>query len=148
MTKQHIWAAFAFLLAIIIVATIFNLSSRPLQTNVGRRIPYSSFITDLDSGKVARVTLRGAEISGRFRDNVPFHSSAPSAHVEELTNRLLAKGVEVKVSDAEEFSLPRLLVEWVLPYAIFFGGIWWFLTRPILAVAQKLDALVDLAREK
>jgi cell division protease FtsH len=135
-------AVLGFGLAVVLAAVLLSDPSihlAPYET------PYSRFITDLDDGKIEEVTFQGSKVFGRLKDHRVFQTVAPPSHVSPaLMDRLLSKSVTVTVR-ADDASAASIVANWA-PYlislALFFGGIWFSMGRPVLALARQLDAYV------
>jgi cell division protease FtsH len=135
-------AVLGFVLAVVLAAVLLSGPSIDLAP-----YPYSRFITDLDDGKIEEVTFQDSKVFGRLKDHRGFKTVAPPAHVPPaLIDRLLSKSVTVTVRPAhDDASAASIVANWA-PYlislALFFGGIWFFMGRPVLALARQLDAFV------
>src|SRR5262249_61375006 len=115
------------------------------RSRAGVVYTYSRFIEDVDNGRVEEVTFQGSKIFGRLKDGHVFETQVPHSLVlPGLTDRLLAKKVTVRVRPAEEdSSVISILAYWfaaLICYAFFFGALWLFMTRPVLALIRRLDA--------
>jgi len=139
--------AAGFVLAIVLLVVLFMLLSGPSYrlSPPGVLYPYSRFVADVDEGAVEEVTLQGVKVFGRFKSGRTFETQVPHSLVlPGLTDRLLAKKVTVRVRPAEEdSSVISILAYWfaaLICYAFFFGALWLFMTRPVLALIQRLDA--------
>ena len=106
--------------------------------------PYSRFVADVDDGTVEEVTFQGSKIFGRFKSGRTFETLAPhSLILPSLTDRLLAKQVTVTARPVEDDSSVATLGAWLaalICYGFFFGALWLFMTRPVLALIRRLDA--------
>ncbi|EAU40877.1 metalloprotease (cell division protein) FtsH [Fulvimarina pelagi HTCC2506] len=68
-----LWAIIALLLI-----ALFQLFSNGSQTANAREIPYSQFLSDVDSGRVTSVTIQGQKITGSYNDGSQnFQTYAP-----------------------------------------------------------------------
>ena len=91
----------------------------------GRAVPYSDFLTELDSGKVSAVTIKGTTIEGKFSDGKAFVTYDPQDP--ELVKKLIDKKVKLN-SDPNDGLLLRLFVNIFLPFLLLFG-LWFFAFR-------------------
>jgi cell division protease FtsH len=91
-------------------------------------ITYSQFMSDVDAGKVATVTITGVEIRGRYRDtNSQFHLTGPSNQAV-YVEHLRSKDVEIRFRDASSASLPLQLLGTWAPL-ILLGALWIYMIR-------------------
>ena len=68
--KLAIWVA-----VFVLLAALFNLFNNPAQSRRGSEVSYSDFLSAVDAGNVAEVTLAGNRIYGTMRDGAtPFTS--------------------------------------------------------------------------
>ena len=65
-------------------------------------IPYSDFVSDIESGKIANVAIHGASIDGVTTDGKLFSTYNPGDT--ELVERLIAKNVKIVAGPNEEHS--------------------------------------------
>ena len=61
--------------------------------NQGRAVPYSDFLTELDSGKVSSVMIKGSTIEGKYSDGRAFVTYDPQDP--ELIKKLIDKKVKL-----------------------------------------------------
>jgi len=132
------------------LAALFSSLSSP-TVSVVPSYPYSEFVADLDGGKIEEVTLQGPKIFGRFKSKQVFQTLAPHSQVlPALTDRLLTKKVTVTARPIEDDpSVTSVLIAWfpyLINWATFFGGVWLFMTRPILALVRRLDSYIQAQR--
>jgi cell division protease FtsH len=133
------------------------LSSVPTPPRPRLLTDYSRFIADVDEGKVEEVTFRASLIVGRLKDGRLFESFAPHAQViPPLTDRLLAKGIRVAARPPPEEdpivpSFVNVLINWApffVVYALFFFGLWFIITRPVLALIRQLEAYIKTTQQR
>ena len=132
------------------LAALFSSLSSP-TISVVPSYPYSEFVADLDGGKIEEVTLQGSKIFGRFKSKQVFQTLAPHSQVlPALTDRLLTKKVTITARPIEDDpSVTSVLIAWfpyLINWATFFGGVWLFMTRPILALVRQLDSYIQAQR--
>ena len=113
--------AFWVVLFLLILA-LFNLFSGSQNTVSSRSISYSDFITRVDAGEVAGVTLDGERVLIRTKDGSQFVAIKPMG--EEVADRLIAKDIEVRVEPQEQSGFFSLISLW-LPFLVLIG-IWIF----------------------
>lgn len=91
-------------------------------------ISYSQFMSEVDSGRVANVRIRGTQIDGTYRDGKShFHLTGP-ANPAVYTDALRQKGVEVWFGNANSHSVPLQLLGTWAPLVLL-GAMWLFMIR-------------------
>ncbi len=97
------------------------------QASVTQRIPYSTFLTYLESGKIDQVTVRAEEIEGRYVNPIDGNTHFITNIVPpDLTERLERSRVEFDGTVQNTF-LSNLL-SWLLPMILIFA-LWSFFLR-------------------
>jgi cell division protease FtsH len=110
----------------LLLVALFNLfqssSTRPQAS-----LAFSDFISDINRGQVADVTIQGNNISGHFTDGRVFATYAPNDP--KLVDRLTEKGVRIQAAPIEDNvpSLFSILVSW-FPMLLLIG-VWVFFMR-------------------
>src|SRR5687767_10960023 len=118
---------------VVVALGVWNFSTR-LQ-NPSTLVPFSAFMTDVDAGKVERVTITGQEISGIYRaDKETFHTYAPNQY-EGLANQLLAKNILVTAKEPTQSPWAQLLYSWA-PILLLIG-FWIFFMRQMQSGGNK-----------
>ncbi|MBC7138379.1 MAG: ATP-dependent metallopeptidase FtsH/Yme1/Tma family protein [Defluviimonas sp.] len=113
--------AFWVVLFLLILA-LFNLFSGGQSTMNSRSISYSDFVRRVDAGEVASVTLDGEQVILRGKDGQQYVTVKPEP--DQITDRLIANDVEVKVERQEQSGFLSMLSLW-LPFLLLIG-IWIF----------------------
>ncbi|AMY70776.1 ATP-dependent zinc metalloprotease FtsH [Frigidibacter mobilis] len=113
--------AFWVVLFLLILA-LFNLFSGGQSTMSNRSISYSDFVQRVDAGEVASVTLDGEQVILRGKDGQQYVTVKPDG--DQITERLIAHKVEVKVERQEQSGFLSMLSLW-LPFLLLIG-IWIF----------------------
>ncbi len=131
MTKNYrsmtLWVAVACFVFLIFQA--FNGNRAEVSS-----ITYSDFLREVDSGRVAKVTIKGLTIEGVGSDGHMFSTYDPRDP--ELVKKLLAKDVQIVAAPLEEHSpLLQLFLSW-LPLLVL-GGFWYFALRQMQAGGNK-----------
>ncbi|MBP1777419.1 MAG: ftsH, partial [candidate division NC10 bacterium] len=108
-------------LIMVLVFNIFN-QTQPMQ----KELIFSDFMSKVERGEVAEVTLRGNDITGRLSDSTVFRSYAPED--KDMLPLLRKQGVKItaKPSEGQPWYMTFLL-SW-LPMLLFLG-IWIFFMR-------------------
>jgi len=103
---------------------LFNLFNKPKA--VQEKLSYSDFITAVDAGKVASVTIQGNDVGGKFTDGKDFKTYKPTDAL--LSEMLLEKKVVISARPEEEkFSWFSIFISW-FPL-ILLVGVWIFFMR-------------------
>ena len=119
----------------LLVLALVTLFQSPGQKTPSSEISFSQLLQEVDQGHVREVTIAGPDISGRFTDNRPFMTYAPSDP--SLVDTLYKKNVSITAkppSDGNSW-LMTLLVNG-LPL-IAFLGVWIFLSRQMQGAGGK-----------
>ena len=126
-----LWAIIALLLI-----ALFNLFQSPAQRVNSTEVEYSTFLQNVDNGKVKTVTIAGNRISGTYADNgAAFQTYSPSDPT--LVSHLRDKNVLISArpeSDGSN-SLISILLSW-LPMLVILG-VWIFFMRQMQGGGNK-----------
>ena len=117
----HLWYVIAAIIGVIVIQQLW------MQTTQVDILPYSSFLDNLKSGKIAEARVSGDYIEGQFKtpQNGKLHfvtTRVPPDVAQELQK------YGVKFSGVAQSNFLTDLLSWVLPTALFFG-VWWFVIR-------------------
>ena len=117
-----LWVIIALLLVV-----LFNLFQPGSATHGAKGIPYSDFISDVNSGRVQDVSIQGHSITGEYTDHQAFQTYAPDDP--NMVSRLSDKGIRftVKPDDDGVSPLLHMLISW-LPMLLLVG-VWVFFMR-------------------
>ncbi len=116
-----LWVIIALLLVV-----LFNLFQPGTGRPAAAQIPYSDFITDVNSGRVRDVVIQGRSITGQTNDSRSFETYTPDDP--SLVSRLTDKGVRVIAKPADDRSpLLQILLNW-FPMLLLIG-VWVFFMR-------------------
>jgi cell division protease FtsH len=98
-------------------------------------IPYSDFISDVESGKVNSVIIRGSTIDGTTSDGKIFSTHNPNDLG--LVDRLLTKKIRIMSTPSEENSaLMHFIFSGLLPMLILVA-VWFFFMRQLQSGGNK-----------
>ena len=100
--------------------------SSPAQKGIPE-ISYSQFMTQVQAGDVATVTITGSQIQGVYRSGGGFRLVGPTSQGAFLES-LREKGVETWFRDASNGSWPLQLLGTWAPL-ILLGALWFFMIR-------------------
>ncbi len=135
----HIWYFVAAFLALLLVQSWFS------QASVTERIPYSTFLEHLESGRVASVTVRPEQIEGRYRDPIDGNTHFITNIVPgDLTDRLEASGAEFDGTVQNTFL--ATLLSWVVPVLLIFA-LWSFVLRRVIE-RQGMGGMMNVGKSR
>ena len=111
----------------IALMSLFNLFQNPTSTGTGSNVAYSDFVTSVQTGKVRDVTIEGANITARTKDNQRLSSYVPEGAdiVSILTENDVR--IEAKPDTSNSPGIFSLLLSW-FPMLLFIG-VWIFFMR-------------------
>jgi len=115
---------------LLLVLALVSVFQSPSGRGNAQDIPYSSFLDEVEKGRVDRITISGLEVQGTFRDNgATFQTYIPAIRDERLIPTLREKGVSINVRspNADSPWYLSFLYNW-LPIIIFLG-VWIFMSR-------------------
>jgi len=121
-----LWVIIALLLVV-----LFNLFQPGTTHTAASQIPYSDFISEVNSGQVHDVVIQGRTISGQLNDGHTFQTYTPDDPT--LVKTLTDKNVRViaKPEDADVNPLLHYLLSW-FPMLLLIG-VWVFFMRQMQA---------------
>jgi len=90
------------------------------------QIPFSDFLAQVETGRVAEVTIRGQEISGKYDDGLAFRSFAPAGA--DVVDPLVRNGVQVNALPEQGPSVLGSLLISAFPILLLIG-VWIYLMR-------------------
>ena len=111
----------------IAVLFLFNMFQAPAPRNTQHTVAYSEFIEKVERGEVRDVSIKGQEISGRYRDGRPLLTYAPEDP--NLIPKLQNAGVAITAQPVDDGtpSLWNILISW-FPMLLLIG-VWIFFMR-------------------
>ncbi|MEO3434211.1 ATP-dependent zinc metalloprotease FtsH [Inquilinus sp. CAU 1745] len=111
----------------LLLVALFNLFQSSGSRSPQASVPYSDFVTSVESGQVSDVVIKGNQITGHYSDGRPFSSYAPPDA--QLVPRLTESGVRVSAQpdDSNVPSLFSILLSW-FPMLLLIG-VWIFFMR-------------------
>lgn len=114
----------------LLVLFLFNSLSPPTGQ---KELAYSDFLASVESGKVVSVTIKGEEVTGKFKDGSSFKTVLPPDP--EVVPTLKAKGVRITAKSDKTPFLQSLLASW-LPMVLLIG-LWVYFMRQMQAGSGK-----------
>ena len=145
MNKQqqwHLWYVLIAIMGVVLFAQLWSVGQEKIVT-----IPYSEFLTDLNSGKIAEVRVSGQRIQGEWKEaqknNVKLFETTVVAP--QLADELARN--HVKFSGEIPNTFLSDLLSWVIP-TLFFFGIWYFVFRRFAQGQGGVGGLMSIGRSK
>ncbi|MBB4004027.1 MAG: ATP-dependent zinc metalloprotease FtsH [Aurantimonas endophytica] len=118
-----LWAIIALLLI-----ALFQLFSNGSQTAGARDVPYSQFLSEVETGRVQSVTIQGQRITGQYNDgSTPFQTYAPEDP--QLVSRLEARDIQITASPPGDNSNPIWSMLLSFGPILLILAVWIFLMR-------------------
>jgi cell division protease FtsH len=115
----------------LVMIIVFNLFSTKAPKE--EELIYSDFTAKVEKGEVAEVTIKGQEISGKFRNGNAFRSYAPDT--QHMVDVLQAYKVRLRAKPAEQTPWYTFVLSW-LPF-VFFFVVWIFFMRQVQGGGSK-----------
>jgi len=97
-------------------------------------VKFSQFMTDVNKGAIADVTIIGTEVRGTYSDKTTFHTTVP-ANYPDMYKALQDKGVNVTVKDVQSGNWPTWLLN--LAPLILLGALWFIMIRQMQTGGNK-----------
>ena len=91
---------------VLLVVGLFQLFQKPNNKTSITSVPFSSFLENVEEGRVMQVNIRGNNIEGILSDGTTFKTYAPNDP--NLVEKLTAKGVNITASPEDE-KMPSIL---------------------------------------
>ena len=85
---------------VLLVVGLFNLFQNPKTTSVSDKMSFSTFLQNVEDGRVVQVDIKGNEIQGILSDGTVFNTYAPNDP--NLVEKLSSKGVSITASPQED----------------------------------------------
>ena len=117
-----------WVIIVLLSVGLFNMFQDPNKINAERNtLPFSNFLSEVDSGRVVEVKIQGNNISGVLADGKSFTTYSPN--YPELVDKLSENGVSIIASPQEDKmpSLLGILLSW-FPMLLLIG-VWIFFMR-------------------
>lgn len=123
-TRFSIWYILLAFWAVMIIHSAIT------QSFSVKKIPYSEFLTELDSGRVVEIAITNDRIQGKIRPEGGGEETLESFSTVRVDNDLSEKLARhnVKFTGVIESTFFRDLLSWVIPIFIFMG-IWFYFFR-------------------
>ncbi|MDQ2067283.1 ATP-dependent zinc metalloprotease FtsH [Xinfangfangia sp. CPCC 101601] len=111
---------------LLLILMLFQLFSGGQSSMSSRSISYSDFVQMVDSDRVQSVTLDGERVEIKAKDGANLVAIKPEGEV--VTDRLIAKGIDVKATPQEESGFMSVLSIY-LPLLLLIGVWIFFMNR-------------------
>ena len=135
----HLWYFVAAFMGLLLVQSWLS------QASVTQRIPYSTFLEHLESGRIASVTVRAEQIDGRYRDPIDGNTRFITNIVPpDLTVRLEQSNTEFD-GTVENTFIARIL-SWVVPMLLIFA-LWSFFLRGMIE-RQGMGGMMSVGKSR
>ena len=118
---MFLWLTFSLIL--IVIYHIYNQPQKPIE-----KINYSQFITRIEQGKVAEITIKGKNIQGVCTNGENFKTYAPNDP--DLIRTLREKGVKINAEPEDATPWTNIFFSLLLP-TILFIALWLFFIRQV-----------------
>ena len=122
-----------FWLVLVVVGVLVWNFSTTFQAR-DKTVTFSDFMSWVDSGQVAEVTITGNEISGTTKASEPFRTYAPPQY-EGLANKLVERNVAITAKEPTASPWATLLYSWA-PILLMIG-FWVFFMRQMQSGGNK-----------
>ena len=112
---------------VLLIVGLFQLYQNPKHSITSDKVPFSSFLKNLEENRVIEVEIKGNEIKGVLSDGTAFNTYAPNDP--NLVEKLSSKGVNITASPQDDKmpSLLGILLSW-FPMLLLIG-VWIFFMR-------------------
>ena len=112
---------------VLLTVGLFQLFQNKTQSLPAEKVPFSSFLKNLEDGRVVQVEIKGNNIEGVLSDGSVFNTYAPNDP--NLVEKLSSRGVKIIASPQEDKmpSLLGILLSW-FPMLLLIG-VWIFFMR-------------------
>ena len=111
---------------LLLVLALFNMFSSSQIGSTSAPVSYSEFMQRVGSGSVAAVTLDGEDMRVTGKDGTHYVVIKPVG--EEVTDKLIAQGIDVRAESQKESSILSMLSVW-LPFIVLIGVWVFFMNR-------------------
>jgi len=135
----HLWYFVAAFFGLLLVQSWLS------QASVTQRIPYSTFLSHLESGRIAQVIVRAEAIEGRYVDPIDGHTRFITNIVPaDLTERLEKSRAEFDGTVQNTFL--STLLSWLLPMILIFA-LWSFFLRGAIE-KQGMGGMMNVGKSR
>lgn len=123
----------------VLIATCLIVLWHVVESGVGggknQEIPFSTFMTDAQQGKIADVTVVGSDVHGHYQaGKAAFHSTVPTNYPD-MYKVLADHQVSVTIKDSQGSAWFNILIQ--LSPLLLLVGFWWFMMRQMQTGGNK-----------
>jgi cell division protease FtsH len=139
--QWHAWYVVAAIMGVTLLAQLWSFSQNVIT------IPYSEFLDDLKTGKIADVRVSGDYVEGDWKEA---QKNGAKSFVTTRVAPELAAELEknhVKFSGQVQNTFFSTLLSWIIPTLLFFG-IWYFWFRRVAQGQGGIGGLMSIGRSK
>lgn len=112
-------------IAVVLMSVFSNFQN---EGTTAQEVPYSQFLSEVDSGQVDSVTMQGPVIRGTRGDGSNFSTYNPESDNSALIGQLMDTGVTINAEEPEGGSmLMQILISW-FPFLLLIG-VWIYFMR-------------------
>jgi len=112
-------------IAVVLMSVFSNFQN---QGTTAQEVPYSQFLSEVDSGRIDSVTMKGPVIRGTRSDGSNFSTYSPETDNNALIGQLMDNGVQIRAEEPEGRSmLLQILISW-FPFLLLIG-VWIYFMR-------------------
>ena len=124
-----------WIIVAVFLAALFNLFQNSTSTHGNTAYAYSDFLSEVDSGRVADVTIQGETITGHFTDGRSFSTFAPQDNT--MVQKL--RGANVRISALPKSEESQTFWSYVLSWLpmLLVVGVWIFFMRQMQSTGGK-----------
>ncbi len=115
------------LILMVVITLVLMLVFKNMSTPMVSNISYSTFISEVKSGNVKKVTMEGSTITGKRVDDSRFTTYNPETNNEALIGTLLEHKVEIEGAEPKNSLWAHALISW-FPILLLLG-IWIYFMR-------------------
>ncbi len=115
-----------WLVLFLLILALFNLFGGSGNTLQSKAIPYSEFVTAVEDGNVAQVTLDGENVRFRGNDGKDYVTIKPEDA--EVTNLLIERNIPISAESQEQSGFQTFLIS-LLPFVLLIGVWIYFMNR-------------------
>ena len=131
-----------WVIIVLLSVGLFNMFQDPKKINSEKNtLSFSTFLNEVDNGRVVEVQIQGSNITGVLSDGKTFSTYSPN--YPELVDKLSSSGVSINAA-AQEDKMPSLLgilLSW-FPMLLLIG-VWIFFMRQMQGGKGGAMGLVD-----
>jgi len=140
-TAFHVWYVVAAILAVLLLQYMLA------TTQQVAAIPYSEFMSDLQGGKIAQVTVSDHSLTGTFKE--PLKDGTTKFSTDRVDPGFAAELAKygVTVEGVPDTTFVTSLLSWIIP-TLFFVAVWFFVFRRMTAGGGVGGGLMSVGKSR